>query len=70
MVRDDSRSIVGTPEHCRTELLRLAEHYGVEEILVVTVTHDFAARLRSYELLAETLGLEVRSEPESGAAIS
>lgn len=60
MFRDDLRSIVGTPEHCRTELLRLAEHYGVEEILAVTVTHGFGARLRSYELLAEALELEAR----------
>jgi septum site-determining protein MinD len=31
---------------------------GADEVLVVTVTHDFAARLRSYELLAEAMGLE------------
>jgi alkanesulfonate monooxygenase SsuD/methylene tetrahydromethanopterin reductase-like flavin-dependent oxidoreductase (luciferase family) len=70
MFRDDFRSIAGTPEHCRAELLRLAERYGVEEILVVTVTHDFGARLRSYELLAEAMELETRSTIGSGAAMS
>jgi alkanesulfonate monooxygenase SsuD/methylene tetrahydromethanopterin reductase-like flavin-dependent oxidoreductase (luciferase family) len=70
MFRDDLRSVVGTPDHCRTELLRLAEHYGVEEILVVTVTHDFAARLRSYELLAGALELKSRSFTARGATKS
>lgn len=58
MFRDDPRSVVGTPEQCCTELLHLAEHYGVKEILVVTVTHGFGARLRSYELLAEVMELK------------
>ncbi|CAN5859472.1 LLM class flavin-dependent oxidoreductase [soil metagenome] len=69
MFRDDFRSIAGTPEHCRAELLQLAQHYGVEEVMVVTVTHDFAARVRSYELLGEALGLEVRSRAGSAAAM-
>jgi luciferase family oxidoreductase group 1 len=53
-----ARSLVGTPDTVRAGLLRLAERYGVEEVLAVTVTHDFAARVRSYELLAEAMGLE------------
>ena len=35
----------------------MAEAYGVGEIVVVTITYDFAARLRSYELLADVFGL-------------
>jgi hypothetical protein len=29
----------------------------VDELVVVTITHDFKARLRSYELLADAFGL-------------
>ncbi|MDQ3555323.1 MAG: LLM class flavin-dependent oxidoreductase [Gemmatimonadota bacterium] len=51
------RAIVGDPERVRGELLALAERYGVDELMIVTVTHDFAARMRSYELLADAMEL-------------
>ena len=38
-------------------LLALSADYGVDELVVVTITHDPKARLRSYELLAEAFGL-------------
>ena len=41
----------------RARLLELADEYGVDELVVVTITHDPKARLRSYELLAEVFGL-------------
>jgi luciferase family oxidoreductase group 1 len=53
----DTRTIVGDPDHVRAELLRLAEHCNVDEIMTVTVTYSFEARVRSYELLAEVMGL-------------
>ena len=31
--------------------------YGAEEVMIVTITHDHAARRRSYELIAEAFGL-------------
>ncbi len=51
------RTIAGTPEHVRARLLAMAEEYGVDELVVVTITHDPKARLRSYELVAHALGL-------------
>jgi luciferase family oxidoreductase group 1 len=57
---DSARSVIGTPDQVRDELIRIAEHNGVDEILAVTVTHDPAARLRSYALLAEAMELEPR----------
>ena len=42
----------------RTRLEALAGEYGAEEVMVVTITYDHAARRRSYELLAEAFGLE------------
>jgi luciferase family oxidoreductase group 1 len=54
------RQVVGAPEPVRDQLLALGELYGVEEFVVVTICHDFAARLRSYALLAEVFGLAPR----------
>ncbi len=57
---DGARVIAGDPDRVRAELLRLAERCGVDEVMAVTVTHDPGARMRSYELLAEAMGLEPR----------
>jgi luciferase family oxidoreductase group 1 len=53
-----SLSIHGTPERVRERLLALGEEYGVDEFVVVTITHDFRARLRSYELLADAFQVQ------------
>jgi luciferase family oxidoreductase group 1 len=55
------RGVIGSPEKVRAELEQLAGEYGAEEVIVVTITHDHAARRRSYELLAEAFGLEPSS---------
>lgn len=47
----------GTPDHVRSELESLAAGYGSEEVLVVTITFDHQARVRSYELLAQAFDL-------------
>jgi luciferase family oxidoreductase group 1 len=47
------RMILGEPGHVRAELEALARAYGADEVIVVTITHDHAARRRSYELLAD-----------------
>ena len=55
------KSIYGSPARVREKLMALSDAYGgVEEFVVVTITHDFAARVRSYELLAEAFGIEAR----------
>jgi luciferase family oxidoreductase group 1 len=51
------RTIAGAPEQVRDRLLALGAEYGVDEFVVVTITPDFASRLRSYELLAQVFGL-------------
>jgi len=51
------RSVVGTPDQVRERLLGLVAQYEADELVVVTITHDFKARLRSYELLAEAFEL-------------
>ena len=47
------RMLSGTPEQLKPKLEQLAASYGVDEIVAVTITHSFADRLRSYELLAQ-----------------
>jgi luciferase family oxidoreductase group 1 len=51
------RAIIGTPEKVRAGLDQLASDYGADEVMVVTITHDHAARRRSYELLSEAMDL-------------
>jgi luciferase family oxidoreductase group 1 len=51
------RTIAGAPEQVRERLLALGAEYGVDELVIVSMTHDFKARVRSYELLAEAFGL-------------
>ena len=51
------RQIVGTPEQVKAELEALAASYGVDEVVVLTITHDYQARKHSYALLAEAFGL-------------
>ena len=54
------RYAVGTPDEVREQLAELAAEWQVEELMIVTVVHDPAARLRSYELLAAACGLTRR----------
>lgn len=62
------RGILGTPDQVRAQLEQVAEAYGAEEVMVLTITHDHAARRRSYELLAEAFDLEPRLTAETAAA--
>ena len=52
------RQIVGTPETVKPQLEALAASYGVDEIVVLTITQDYQARKRSYALLAEAFALQ------------
>lgn len=55
------RSIAGDAAAVRSQLMALAERYGTDELVIVTISHDFDARVRSYELLAEAFGLTARA---------
>jgi luciferase family oxidoreductase group 1 len=62
------RGILGSPEKVRAKLEELAESYGADEVIVVTITYDHGARRRSYELIADAFGLQ--ASPRSRAASS
>ncbi|AJY77030.1 LLM class flavin-dependent oxidoreductase [Paenibacillus beijingensis] len=52
------RLIVGSPETVKRKLLALQDAYETDELMIVTLAHDFEARLNSYRLLAEAFQLE------------
>ena len=51
------RIITGSPERVRESLETVAGDYGADEIFVVNIVHDPAARLRCYELIANAFRL-------------
>ena len=55
--RERPRSIIGTPERITERMLALKSRFQADEIVVLTVAASYAARLRSYELLAEAFAL-------------
>ena len=59
-----ARSIFGAPAQVKARLEAIAQEYAVDELVILTITHDPAVRLRSYELLAEAFGLEARASPD------
>jgi luciferase family oxidoreductase group 1 len=52
-----SGGFIGSPEFLKRRLTLFAEEHRVDELVIVTITHDQAARRRSYELLAEAFEL-------------
>ncbi|MFN3809494.1 MAG: LLM class flavin-dependent oxidoreductase [Roseateles asaccharophilus] len=53
VVRMLAESVVGSPVTVRAGLRATAERTGADEFIVAGALHDFGARLRSYELLAQ-----------------
>ena len=51
--RSSRRAVVGSPGQVRAGIEQVAEEYGAEEAMIVTITYDHETRKRSYELIAE-----------------
>jgi luciferase family oxidoreductase group 1 len=62
------RVIVGAPDTVRAGVEAAAEEYGAQEVMVVTITHDHEARRRSYELIADVMGLAPAADAATSAA--
>jgi luciferase family oxidoreductase group 1 len=59
-----ARSVMGGPNSVRDGIAAFAEETGVDEVIVVSDVYDHAARLHSFELIAEAADL--RSEVHTG----
>lgn len=57
------RLVHGDPQRVREKLLRLAEAYQTDELMLLTITGDYASRRRSCELIAEAFDLEHGTQP-------
>jgi luciferase family oxidoreductase group 1 len=49
---DGRRVVTGSPERAKTEIEELVAEHDVDEAMIVTITADYASRMRSYQLLA------------------
>jgi luciferase family oxidoreductase group 1 len=52
------RHIVGSPSTVRAKLTPLLEQTQADELMILTMVHDHAARLHSYDLLAKVFAVE------------
>ncbi len=52
------RVVAGNPKMVKERLSALAESYGVDEIMAVTIAEDFDDRLKSYKLLADLFDIK------------
>lgn len=59
-----ARTVLGTPSSVKEQLLKIVDEYGADELMMVNIMSDHAARRRSYELMATEFGLA----PSGGAS--
>ncbi len=52
-----ARTVVGEPGAVRERLIELCRQFAADELMILTITGDYASRLRSYELLAQEFEL-------------
>lgn len=54
---NNGRIVSGTPARVKQQLTKLADDFGVDEIIVTTMTYSHTDRMRSFVLLAEAFKL-------------
>jgi luciferase family oxidoreductase group 1 len=62
--------IDGNPQQVKAQLLEVAGLYETDDVNMVTITYDYADRMRSYELVADAFGMlpaEAASSTEAPA---
>jgi len=62
------RAVLGSPATVKAGLEQVLAEYQAEEVMVVTITYDHEARMRSYELVAEAFGLSAAPRPAGAVA--
>ena len=61
------RYVVGTPDRAAIRLHQIARELEINELIVNTITHSHEARLRSYTLLAQAMGLAGTTQTQQAA---
>ena len=51
VISQRARAVIGGPQRCRREIEAMAQRYGADEMMVLTITGDYASRHASYERL-------------------
>ncbi len=51
------RMVVGSPKTVKEKILKIAEAYQTEEIMIASIMYDFKDKIRSYELIANEFGM-------------
>ena len=64
-VPEGSRIITGAPDYVRERIERVAVEHGADEVFVVNIVHDPAARLLCYELIVQAFELHTTSQTRS-----
>jgi len=62
-VPEGRRIITGSQGRVHQSIEGVADEYGADEVFVVNIVHDPAARIRCYELIAQAFGLSAQPEP-------
>ncbi len=52
-----ARAVLGSPQSCRQQIEDLAGRYAADEVMLLTITGEYATRTESYELLAREFAL-------------
>jgi luciferase family oxidoreductase group 1 len=47
--------IIGSPAECKEQMHKLSQYWQTDDIAILTVTHDYESRKKSYQLFAEQL---------------
>ena len=64
------RVVTGSPENARARIAEIVDEHAADEAMIVTITSDYASRLRSYELLAAAWDLGKAAASTSSRTIS
>jgi luciferase family oxidoreductase group 1 len=56
IVAAEKKMVIGNPSEVRKQLLDIERKYNADEVMIVTITHSYDDRLKSYELIAQEMG--------------
>lgn len=55
MLKQKEKMIIGNPKEVKHQLEHLQSQYQTDEFMIITITHDYKARQKSYELLGNEI---------------